>query len=174
MIDAYGNRGVLAAAIVACGLQAGTYYTWASGVMPGLARTDDRTFVFVMQQMNAAIVNPVFMATFLGAPVLALVAVATSSGPRRPWVIAGAVLAVTTVAITIAGNVPLGYTLDAAGPLADLSAVREAFESDWVWLNIARTLSSTASLAVLAWAALAPARQRAVTRPPHRPAYRQG
>ena len=34
---------VLLAATVAAGLQAGTYYTWACGVMPGLARGDERT-----------------------------------------------------------------------------------------------------------------------------------
>ncbi len=38
---------ILLAATVATGLQAGTYYTWASGVMPGLARTDDHTFILV-------------------------------------------------------------------------------------------------------------------------------
>ena len=32
---------------------------------------DDRTFVHTMQQVNLAIVNPVFLATFLGAPALA-------------------------------------------------------------------------------------------------------
>jgi uncharacterized membrane protein len=148
---------VLLAASLACGLQAGTYYTWASGVMPGLARVDDRTFVHAMQQMNIAIVNPVFMLTFLGAPALAAAAIATTDGPGRTWVIAGAVLAVATVVITGAGNIPLNNALDAAGPIdkiADLGAVREAFESDWVRLNIARALTSTASLGCLVWAAL--------------------
>ena len=32
---------ILLAATVATGLQAGTYYTWASGVMPGLAKVDE-------------------------------------------------------------------------------------------------------------------------------------
>jgi hypothetical protein len=46
---------VLLVAIVLNALQARTYYTWASGVMPGLARTGDRTFVEAIQQMNRAI-----------------------------------------------------------------------------------------------------------------------
>jgi uncharacterized membrane protein len=148
---------ILLASALACGLQAGTYYTWASGVMPGLARVDDRTFVHAMQQMNVAIVNPVFMLTFLGAPALALVAIASTDGPARKWVIAGAALAVATVVITGAGNIPLNNTLDAAGPIdkiADLGAVRDAFESSWVRLNIARAVTSTASLGCLVWAAL--------------------
>ena len=73
---------LLVAALVA-GLQAGTYFTWATGVMPGLAKVDDRTFVHAMQQMNIAIVNPVFIATFLGAPLLAG-AVDRRGRPARP------------------------------------------------------------------------------------------
>ena len=75
---------VIVLAVLTSALQAGTYYAWASGVMPGLARTDDRTFVHTMQQMNVAIVNPVFLASFLGAPVLAVVAVFLADGDARP------------------------------------------------------------------------------------------
>lgn len=148
---------LLLAATLAASLQAGTYYTWASGVMPGLARVDDRTFVHAVQQMNVAIVNPVFLASFLGAPALAVAAIASSEGASRPWVIAGAGLAVATIVITAAGNIPLNNALDAAGPIdriADLAGVREAFESGWVRLNIARAVTSTASLGCLVWAAL--------------------
>ncbi len=148
---------VLLTASLACGLQAGTYYTWASGVMPGLARVDDRTFVHAMQQMNIAIVNPVFMLTFMGAPLLAAAAIATTDGSGRKWAIAGAAFALATVVITVAGNIPLNDAIDAAGPIdkiADLGAVRVAFESDWVRLNIARAVTSTASLGCLVWAAL--------------------
>ena len=85
--------------------------------MPGLARTDDRTFVHAMQEMNVAIVNPVFLLSFLGAPALAGAAVAASRPSARPWAIAGAALALGTVAITAFGNIPLNNALDAAGPV---------------------------------------------------------
>jgi len=139
------------------GLQAGTYYTWASGVMPGLARTDDRTFVHAMQEMNVAIVNPVFLLSFLGAPALACAAVAVSSLSARPWVIAGAALALGTIAITAFGNIPLNNALDAAGPVSqitDLATVRADFEGLWVKLNVARTLTATGALACLVAGAL--------------------
>ncbi len=148
---------VLLTASLACGLQAGTYYTWASGVMPGLARVDDRTFVHAMQQMNIAIVNPVFLLTFMGAPLLAAAAIATTDGAGRKWAIVGGAFALATVVITVAGNIPLNNAIDAAGPIdkiADLGAVRAAFESDWVRLNIARAVTSAASLGCLVWAAL--------------------
>src|SRR6478736_2456077 len=129
--DALLADSVLAAATLVTGLQAGTYFTWATGVMPGLARVDDRTFVEAMQRVNVAIVNPVFVSTFLGGPLLAGAAAVTADGPARPWAIAGTVLAVATVVITAVGNIPLNNALDAAGPVDrdnGLAAVRAAFE----------------------------------------------
>ena len=58
-------------------------------------------------------------------------------------------LAVGTLVISFAGNIPLNDALDAAGPvdkIKDLAAVRADFESLWVKLNIARTLTSTGAL----------------------------
>jgi uncharacterized membrane protein len=147
---------LLAATIVAAGLQAGTYYVWACGVMPGLARVDDRTFVTAFNQMNKAIVNPVFMLTFLGAPILAAIAVATSTSAVRPWLIVALVLTVATVAITVVGNVPLNDALARVTSTTDpdLAAARAAFETTWVRWNMLRALTSTAALAALGWAAL--------------------
>jgi uncharacterized membrane protein len=150
---------VLLLATVLCGLQAGTYYTWATGVMPGLARVDDHGFVSTMQHVNVAIVNPLFMLSFLGAPLLAAVAVLTSGSAARPWTVAALVLAVATVVVTAAGNIPLNDALAAAGPvdrIADLGAAREHFETLWVRWNVLRTLTSTGALALLTWAALRP------------------
>lgn len=150
---------VLLLAILLCGLQAGTYYTWATGVMPGLARVDDHGFVSTMQHINVAIVNPLFMVSFLGAPVLAAAAVLTSGSAVRPWTVAALILALATVVVTVAANVPLNDALAAAGPvdrIADLAAAREHFETLWVRWNMVRTFTSTGSLALLVWAALRP------------------
>jgi uncharacterized membrane protein len=138
---------VLLAATLATGLQAGTYYTWACGVMPGLAKVDDGTFTSSMNHVNVAIVNPLFMLTFLGAPALAAATVAVTAPGARGWAIAGTVLALATVAITAMGNVPLNDALAAGGSRAD-------FETAWVRWNATRAITSTASLACLAWAAL--------------------
>jgi uncharacterized membrane protein len=148
---------LLVVAAVVAGLQAGTYFTWATGVMPGLADVDDRTFVSAVQQMNIAIVNPVFIATFLGAPLLAGAAAVLGGAQARPWAIAATVLAVGTLVISFAGNIPLNDALEAAGPvdrIKDLAAVRADFESLWVKLNIGRCLTSAGALGCLAVAAL--------------------
>jgi uncharacterized membrane protein len=148
---------VLVVAAVVAGLQAGTFFTWSTGVMPGLARVDDRTFVDAVQQMNIAIVNPVFIATFLGAPLLAGAAAVVAGPQARPWAIAATALAVGTLVISFAGNIPLNNALDAAGPvdrIRDLATVRADFETLWVRLNVGRCLTSAGALACLAMATL--------------------
>lgn len=153
---------LLLLAALAVGLQAGTYFTWATGVMPGLARVDDRTFVETMQQVNLAIVNPVFLATFVGAPVLAGLTVVAAPGAARPWAVAALVLAFATVVVTGAANIPLNDALEAAGrvdEMPDLAAVRADFETSWVRWNVVRALTSAGALGSLAMAmAMATAR----------------
>lgn len=147
---------VLVAGLTLLGLQAGVYFVFSVGVMPGLAHVDDSTFVSTLQAINVSIVNPIFLLSFVGAPLLCAIAVVTSASGSRRWVIAAAVLAIATVVITGAGNIPLNDALAAAGPvdaIGDLSAVRTAFEAPWVRLNLLRTATSAAALLALAIAA---------------------
>jgi len=151
-----GWGAVLLIAAVLAGLQAGTYYTWATGVMPGLARTDDRTFVHATQQMSIAIVNPAFMLSFLGAPLFAVAAIVGAEPVPRRWALAGAALEIGTLVITAIGNIPLNNQIEAAGPvdsIADLPSVRGRFETRWVAFNTARSFTSLGAMACLVWAA---------------------
>ena len=86
---------VLAAAIPTTGLMAGVFGLYTHTIMPGLRHTDDRTFVGAFQSMDKAIMNPWFMAAFLGALVLTGLAAALhfnatgatccrGSAPRSP------------------------------------------------------------------------------------------
>ena len=141
---------IVVAALVA-GLQAGTYFTWSTGVMPGLARVDDRTFVDAMQQINIAIVNPLFLATFLGAPVLAGAAALLGGPSARPWAIAATALAIGTLVITFAGNIPLNDTLDAVDPhAADAAARWSDYYASWMPLNAVRAATGIAASGLLA------------------------
>jgi uncharacterized membrane protein len=153
------RSGALAAATLTTGLMAGLYYAYAYSVMLGLSRTDDRTFVSAMQQINVAILNPWFFVSFFGALVfIALAGVLHLHGDWRgvlPWIAAALVLYVATLVITIGFNVPLNNELNAAGDpdhIADLAAVRERFEASWVRWNIARAVASTAAFGCLIWA----------------------
>ena len=153
------RSGALAAATLTTGLMSGLYYSYAISVMLGLSRTDERTFLSAMQQINVAILNPWFFVSFFGALVFtALAAVLHLQADWRaglPWIVAALVLYLATLLITFGFNVPLNNELAAAGDperIADLAAVRKRFEASWVRWNIARTVASTAAFCCLTWA----------------------
>jgi uncharacterized membrane protein len=154
-------RGVaLVAATVTMGLLAGVFWIYANAFMPGLRRTDDRTFVAAFQAVDRAIINPVFLAAFLGALALTGLAAALHLGADGrsvlPWVVAAFVLYLAVVVVTLGVNVPLNDGLKAAGDpdrIADLAAVRERFnEARWVRWNLARAVATTVAFGCLAWA----------------------
>ena len=130
---------VLLAAKTFAGLLAGVYFAYATSVMPALRAMDDDTFVTVMNKINVVIVNPVFLAVFLGAPLASLAMLAWD---HDPWAIAGAALAVVTLLVTFVFNIPLNNALADGGS-------REAFENPWIIWNIVRTLTGTACLVCL-------------------------
>jgi uncharacterized membrane protein len=158
---ARGNAAgaVLGAAMIATGLIAGLFYSYAVSVMLGLGESGDRTFVEAMQNINVEIENPVFFLGFLGALVLPPLAavLARRNGDRQTMVWIAAAFAAYLVAflVTVAANIPLNDELaDAGAPdrIADLAAVREDFEDPWVAWNIVRTIASTAALGLLGYA----------------------
>ena len=148
----------LLAATVSMGMGAGVFALYAHTIMPGLARTDDRTFVAAFGSIDRSILNPWFIGgSFFGALVFGILAGALSGGrPELPWIAAEMVLWGIAVVITIAVNVPLNDALKAAGPpdaITDLAAVRAAFdEARWRMWNLVRVALTTVSFGLLAWA----------------------
>ncbi|WP_433248026.1 DUF1772 domain-containing protein [Streptosporangium sp. CA-135522] len=153
------KSATLVAATLTTGLIAGLFYAYACSVMLGLGKTDDRTFIRAMQWINVKILNGWFLIAFMGAPVLIVAAgVLHLDGNGRsalPWIVAALVLYGVTLGATFAVNVPLNDRLAAAGDpdgIADLAAVREAFEATWNRWNIVRAVSSTGAFGCLVWA----------------------
>ncbi|MFF2653158.1 DUF1772 domain-containing protein [Streptomyces sp. NPDC058045] len=162
------QTAALLAATLCTGLMAGLFTAFAYSVMPGLGRSSDRTLVEAMQNINKAIVSPLFMVLFMGAiPLLVLVAVLSWRGQGRaalPWLIAALALYLVAFLVTSGINVPLNDRLAAAGDpdrIGQLAAVRGDFESRWVTWNIVRALLHTAAFLCLAWALLVYGGQRA-------------
>ena len=154
---------VLVAATITMGLMAGVFGLYAHTIMPGLRRTDDRTFVVVFQAIDRAILNLWFMASFFGALVLSGLAAAlhldADDRSVLPWIVAAFVLYLVAVVVTLAVNVPRNDAIKAAGDpdrIRDLKGVRERFgEASWAAWNLVRTLTSTAAFGCLAWALVA-------------------
>jgi uncharacterized membrane protein len=151
----------LMAATITMGLTAGVCGLYATAIMPGLGKTDDRTFVGAFQAIDRAIINPLFMLTFFGALLFTGAAAYLywkGDGDIRdvvPWVAVAAGLYLLVVIITMAVNVPLNDTLKAAGDPSkiDVASARAAFhETRWIAWNIVRTVATTASFGALCWA----------------------
>jgi uncharacterized membrane protein len=151
------SNTVLIIATVLTGMATGVIALYAHTIMPGLKKTDDRTFVAAFQSIDRAIINPWFMTTFFGALILiGLAAVLHIGAGRRgvlPWLAAAFVLYLVVVIITMAVNVPLNEAIKAAGnpDHINVAQVRAAFnESKWAAWNYLRLFASTGAFVILA------------------------
>ena len=154
------RTAALIIATLTVGLFAGVFAIYANAIMPGLRRTDDRTFVGAFQAIDTAIINPLFLMSFLGGLVFTGIAAVLHLGKDfravLPWIVVALVLYLAVVVITVAVNVPLNDGIKAAGEpdrIADLARVREQFnEPRWVGWNLFRALATTVAFGCLAWA----------------------
>jgi uncharacterized membrane protein len=154
----------LALALVATGLLAGFFYAYSSSVSLGLGELDDRGYVAAMQAINDSIPNGVFVLSFVGAPLLLIVATAlhaASHSPRlAPLLLAGGLVIGGGLLVTFLANVPLNDDLAGVDPNAGqevLARARADYEDPWNTWNAVRTITCTAALASLAWALRLPA-----------------
>jgi uncharacterized membrane protein len=159
------QTGTVLAATLTSGLMAGLFAAFAYSVMPGLGRSSDRTFVEAMQNINKAILNPVFMLLFMGTvPLIGLAVVLAWRGHGRaalPWLIAALGCYLAAFAVTSGINVPLNDALAKAHGPHHLATARDDFESAWVAWNIVRTVLHLAAFACTAVALLALGTERA-------------
>ena len=150
----------LLAATMTMGIVTGVFQLYAYAIMPGLGRTDDRTFVGAFQQIDRAIINPWFLVSFFGAlgftALAAALCLAADERLALPWIGAAFGLYLAVFVITLGINVPLNDEIKAAGEpgrIADLVAVRKRFhEARWVGWNLFRAVASTVAFGCLAWA----------------------
>lgn len=154
---------VSAAGTLLTGLVAGLFFGFSVAVIPGLSRLPDAGYLQSFQNINVAILNPVFLITFI-APII-LLPVATwlqyKQGGSSAWVLmllATLIYIIAVFGVTIAGNVPLNETLaktdlTAAGSDA-LPGIRAAFEISWNRLHSIRTWANVISLALAIYACL--------------------
>lgn len=145
------------ALIAFTGLSAGLCFTWSNAVTPGIGRLDDLRYLMSFQQMNRAILNPVFFVVFFGPSVLGFIYLyglrSASSAIISLFAIAVAIYFLGVVLVTIFGNVPLNNILDTAelssASREEIRALRDAFEIKWNRLHLIRTISAVVSFLLL-------------------------
>lgn len=143
--DAMSSSPVLVlATLAAVGAAAvgGLFGAFSTFVMRGLDRTGPSAAVTAMRGINAeAQANAPFLTMFLGAALLALVAgIAALVQVRLPgsgWILAGAVLALVPIVVTIAFNVPLNNRLASAEAM---SLSWQDYDRTWTLWNHVRTV----------------------------------
>jgi uncharacterized membrane protein len=150
---------LLIVAIVGAGLGSGIFLAFSSGVMPGLVRASDETYVSAIREMNIAIprspafVLPLFLPPFIlgGAAVAAFLAAEGTTGVLL--VIAAVAFLIGGPILTGGRSIPLNNALEAARG-SDAAAARAAFDRPWRASNHARTLLTLAGFAVAVVAAV--------------------
>jgi len=111
-----GKTIALALATTSTALVAGVFYGFSVSVNPAFTRLPDPAYIAAMQAINDAIQNPVFAASFFGAPLL--LPLATALHARRPFSrrflflgAAAAIYLIGVLGVTAAANIPLNEAL---------------------------------------------------------------
>lgn len=149
------NSIILTATITATALIAGLFYAYSCSVNIGLGRLPDREYIAAMQNINSAILNPLFFMSFMGTlillPLCAWLNYEQSLSDRFLLLaIAAAVYIIGVFGVTMFGNVPLNDMLAGAdlksATINDVSRLRLSFEQPWLMWHNVRTISSVVCL----------------------------
>jgi uncharacterized membrane protein len=136
---------------------AGLFYAFSVALMPGLDDIPATHAIRAMQSMNRKVLNPLFLTSFLVAPLAALVTGALLLVIGRPAALlsflAGATYVLGAFVPTGLVNVPMNTALDAEAPAAlqEAAAVQRwsAYAARWTRWNTLRTGFSATSLLLI-------------------------
>lgn len=143
---------VLVAAL-GSGIAAGLFFIFSNTIMASFARLPAAQGIAAMQQINVTIINPLFMAVFMGMAVLSLVLAAKAifgwSEAGAAWLLAGSVAyLIGCFLVTVVFNVPLNDALAAVDPAsADGATMWARYLKEWLPWNHVRAVACLVSLA---------------------------
>jgi uncharacterized membrane protein len=133
---------------ILCGLMAGLFFAFSVAVMRALRRLPAADGMAAMQSINAAILNPVFLAVFLGTAATCLVVLVASfwrwyEAPAGLVVAGSSVYLVGAFLTTVVFNVPMNQALASRDPNVPDSAARWAgYLASWTAWNHVRTIAA--------------------------------
>jgi len=149
-------------ALLLVALMAGLFFSFSIAVTRGLKQLDDKSYLRAMQKINKAILNPVFLLSFLGAPVLLMATTVLrfiTDHQLFMWMVVISLVYIGGVfMVTMFCNVPLNNYLeqqeiDALDPEA-ARAARSRFEIPWNRYNHIRTLFSVLTCGMMIYTGL--------------------
>ena len=127
------------ASATGCGLIAGVFFAFSSFVMKALVRLPAAQGIAAMQSINVAVINPWFMAVFLGTAATCTLVAVFSILTWRPYTLAGSLLYLAgTILVTGLFNVPRNNTL----ATMDSLALWADYVAGWTAWNHVRTAAA--------------------------------
>jgi uncharacterized membrane protein len=140
----------------------GVFFAFSTFVMAALAQLPPAHGVAAMQRINVVVLNPLFLATFMGTAVVqgltAVLAVIGWTPLRSPLLlVAAAFYIVGTFGVTMTLNVPRNDRLKSLPAEGDAArAYWPVYVREWTFWNHVRTAAALASavcgcLALMAW-----------------------
>lgn len=142
-------------AAIGAGLTAGIFYAFSTFVMAGLGRIPPEQGIAAMNSINVTVINPWFMAVFMGTPALCAILIVMAlfkwSEPASFLIIAAsAIYIVGSFFVTVIFNVPLNNALAAAAPASSEGAALWArYLVEWTWWNHVRTAAPLVAMALI-------------------------
>lgn len=152
-------------AALGCGLMAGVFFAFSVFVMSALARLQPPQGIAAMQAINITVINPLFMAVFLGTPIACIFLIISSLSkwhqPAAVYLILGSLLyLIGTFGVTIMFNVPMNEALAIVKPdSADGADLWASYLTNWTIWNHVRTTAAIAAAASLTIALCYPTAQ---------------
>jgi uncharacterized membrane protein len=138
-----------------CGLVAGVFFAFSTFVMKALAQLPSAQGIAAMQSINVVVINPWFMAAFLGTAlactVLGVASLFMWHRPGAAYLLVGCLLYVIgSFVVTMLFNVPRNDALAAVDPAsADGANLWAAYVTGWTAWNHVRTAAALAATALL-------------------------
>jgi uncharacterized membrane protein len=133
------------------GLVAGFFYAFSTTVMKSLAKLPTPQGISAMQTINVVVLNPWFLALFLGTALACLASIIAAlvrwQRPGAGYALSGAVLYLAgTFLVTMLFNVPRNDALAAVDPRsAEGAALWAEYLSSWSLWNHVRTAAALAA-----------------------------
>lgn len=136
-----------------CGLIAGLFFAFSTSVMKALGQQPPQHGIAAMQAINVVILNPWFMAAFLGTGLLCLLLVVASvlhwQSSGSVYLLAGCALYLLgSIGVTMLFNVPRNNQLANVAASSDEAArLWASYLVEWTRWNHVRMLASLAASA---------------------------
>jgi uncharacterized membrane protein len=146
-------------AALGCGLIAGVFFAFSTFVMKALARLPAAQGIAAMQSINVVVLNPAFLAAFLGTAAVCVLLLVHSllrwHEPSATYRLAGSVLyLVGTVLVTRAFHIPRNDTLAKVDPASgDAARLWADYVQSWTAWNHVRAAAALLAAASFTLAA---------------------